>query len=125
MSTKLHLFRILVFLLYIAIAHSCINTNGKAVIPKTTSLRAFAYPLILIDPYTSAWSKSDQLFDSPVRHWTGLIGVLRVDGKVYRFLGKEDNPLYQKIFIRTAVQNSKRCSFVSNHIIIKEKHVSL
>ncbi len=63
----------------------------------TTELRAPAYPLITIDPYTSAWSETDQLFDSPVRHWTGkthsLIGALRVDGKVYRFLGKEDVPL--------------------------------
>jgi len=63
----------------------------------TTEVRAPAYPLITIDPYTSAWSETDQLFDSPVRHWTGkthsLIGVIRVDGQVYRFLGKEDIPL--------------------------------
>ena len=59
--------------------------------------RAPAYPLITIDPYTSAWSMSDQLFDIPVKHWTGrnhsLIGALRVDGETYRFMGKEEIPL--------------------------------
>jgi hypothetical protein len=61
------------------------------------AFRAPAYPLVTIDPYTSAWSTSDQLFDSPVKHWTGknhsLIGAVRVDGQTYRFLGKEETPL--------------------------------
>ena len=58
------------------------------------TLRAPAYPLVSIDPNTSAWSASDHLYDSPVQHWTGkefpLIGVLKVDGEIYRFLGAED-----------------------------------
>ncbi len=62
-----------------------------------TSLRAPAYPLVSIDPYTSVWSMTDALYDGPTRHWTGkvhsLIGALRVDGEVYRFLGKEEYPL--------------------------------
>ncbi len=56
-------------------------------------LRAPAYPLITIDPYTSAWSMSDNLYDSSVKHWTGkafpLLGVVKVDGIAYRFLGEE------------------------------------
>jgi len=56
-------------------------------------LRAPAYPLVTIDPYTSAWSSTDNLYDSPVKHWTGrdfpLLGVIRVDGIDYRFMGKE------------------------------------
>ena len=36
-------------------------------------LRAPAYPLVTIDPYTSAWSTTDNLYDSPVKHWTGKV----------------------------------------------------
>lgn len=61
-----------------------------------TTFRAPAYPLITIDPYTCAWSFTDQLFDGTVNHWTGrthgLIGAIRVDGEVYRFLGQENVP---------------------------------
>ena len=59
-----------------------------------SELRAPAYPLVTIDPYTSAWSMTDNLYDGPVRHWTGsefpLIGALKVDGVVYRLMGTED-----------------------------------
>lgn len=55
-------------------------------------LRAPAYPLITIDPYISAWSAADNLYDAPVTHWTGaehhLLGVVTVDGVPYRFLGQ-------------------------------------
>lgn len=57
-------------------------------------LRAPAYPLITVDPYTSGWSFTDNLYDSSVKHWTGkdfpLIGVAKVDGKTFRFMGKEE-----------------------------------
>lgn len=74
------------------------DPSEQALVPVAqNSLRAPAYPLVTIDPYTSAWSFSDRLMDDPVRHWTGkphpLIGALRVDGEVYRFLGTEEMPL--------------------------------
>lgn len=63
--------------------------NGAGI----TDLRAPAYPLVTIDPYMSAWSMSDNLYDEEVKHWTGtampLTGVLSVDGKPYRFMGRE------------------------------------
>jgi hypothetical protein len=58
------------------------------------TLRAPAYPLVTIDPYTSAWSFGDVLYDTQVTHWTGkpfpLVGAIRVDGTAYRFMGTED-----------------------------------
>ncbi|MEL7585645.1 MAG: DUF4965 domain-containing protein [Prolixibacteraceae bacterium] len=61
------------------------------------NLRAPAYPLVTIDPYTSAWSMTDRLYDQQVKHWTGkefpLIGAIRVDEKVYRFMGVEEPPV--------------------------------
>lgn len=68
------------------------NKNKNSVIEN--KLRAPAYPLITIDPYTSAWSFTDNLYDSSLKHWTGkdfpLIGAIKVDGNVYRFMGVEE-----------------------------------
>lgn len=71
---------------------SCSESTDFEVIKN--DLRAPAWPLVTIDPYTSAWSMSDNLYDGPVKHWTGkdfpLIGAVRVDGTTYRFMGTED-----------------------------------
>ena len=69
--------------------------NNKEV--PASHFRAPAYPLITIDPYISAWSHTDKLYEDDVSHWTGtehpLVGVLRVDGKCYRFMGKDKQVL--------------------------------
>ena len=84
--------RLLTFFLstFIVLGYS----NGKDFKSLKSELRAPAYPLITIDPYTSGWSFSDKLYDSSVKHWTGkdfpLIGAIKVDGKVFRFMGIEE-----------------------------------
>lgn len=77
---------------------SACGTSGDPFQPAVeTALRAPAYPLVTIDPYTSAWSFTDKLNEDVVRHWTGkkypLLGAIRVDGKSYRFMGVEDIPM--------------------------------
>ena len=64
-------------------------------------LRAPAYPLVTIDPFTSTWSAADKLYDAPTTHWTGaehqMLGVIVVDGTPYRFLGQAGAKLLEHV----------------------------
>ena len=55
-------------------------------------MRLPAYPLITVDPFFSIWSKSEKLYDSDTLLWCGIkkriSGVISVDGKKMRFMGK-------------------------------------
>ncbi len=54
-----------------------------------------AYPLLTNDPYFSIWSCTDTLTDQNTQHWSGrempILGLVRINGKAYRFIGKADD----------------------------------
>ncbi len=59
---------------------------------ETRGFRPPAVPLVTVDPYFSIWSMCDRLFDDHTRHWTtapmGIVGLVRIDGRPWRFCGR-------------------------------------
>lgn len=98
-------------------ASLCVQSCGhsETVEQQRKSFRAPAYPLVTIDPYTSAWSAVDNLYDASVSHWTGkpfpLIGAIKVDDEVYRFMGDEIPIL--KTVVPTAITGGWEGTYVT------------
>ena len=76
---------------------ACFITVGQM---QAQDRQAPAYPLITHNPNFSIWSTTDQLNVSTTKHWTeadhSLLGLMKVDGNIYRFMGKEE-PNYKTI----------------------------
>ncbi|MDE7473016.1 MAG: DUF4965 domain-containing protein [Muribaculaceae bacterium] len=90
---KLHLFSLAAATALVATSLSMQGCSEAKAADNSENFRAPAVPLVTIDPYTSAWSAADNLYDTGITHWTGkpfpLIGAIKVDGAVYRFMGEE------------------------------------
>ncbi|MGC2404114.1 MAG: DUF5127 domain-containing protein, partial [Acidobacteriaceae bacterium] len=65
-----------------------------------------AVPLITNNPYFSIWSMADHLTDINTRHWSGLdqplIGIARIDGVAYRYMGLD--PRQVPVMQQTSLQ---------------------
>lgn len=75
------------------ISHTLSTLILSSIAVTAPGFRPPAVPLVTHDPYTSCWSFSDNLYDSWPVHWTGRVhamaGMLRIDGKTFRFMGPE------------------------------------
>lgn len=111
---KTHLLLMLYFSFSLVVA-SC--TSSQTTQHVKNEMRAPAYPLVTIDPYTSAWAFQDKLYDGSVKHWTGkefpLIGVAKVDGQIYRFMGMEE------LELNTLVPNSEQEDWTGKYTVTK------
>lgn len=62
-----------------------------AALTMSLPFRPPAVPLVTHTPFFSCWSAADRLTDRWPTHWTGgthaMLGLVRVDGKIYRWMG--------------------------------------
>ena len=116
MEKSVKILLLLVFVLSVGI--------GSAFAQGDKAFRPPAVPLVVNDPYLSVWSFSDNLYDSWPVHWTGAVhamsGMIRVDGRCYRFMGPESR------WAQTAEQTSvvvdptqTKCTFRADAVELK------
>jgi hypothetical protein len=67
-----------------------------------------AVPLVAHDPYFSIWSMADKLNAEGTKHWTGkpntLTMLTRIDGKVYRVMGRDQRDRGSAALEQTGLQ---------------------
>ena len=85
------------------------QTPADFVAYKQSALRLPSVPLFVNDPYFSLWSPFNRLTDGTTRHWTdaekAMDGLLRVDGKAYRFMGSQRKNLLKALAPMTTAES--------------------
>lgn len=68
---------------------------ASLVLAMAADFRPPSVPLVTHTPFFSCWSAADKLTDRWPTHWTGgtnaMLGLVRIDGKVYRWMGPNPN----------------------------------
>jgi len=94
------------FLFTAIIIWAALSVNGQ-------DAKAPAYPLITHNTYFSIWSFTHDLNASSTKHWTGkdqsLLGLIKVDGTTYRFMGKE--PKEYRTILPAADEKPYECKY--------------
>lgn len=79
-----------------------------AAVAAAQNARPPAVPLVAHDPYFSIWSMSDRLNGEGTKHWTGkpntLVMLARIDGKVYRVMGRDQRDRGSAALEQTSLQ---------------------
>ena len=92
--------------LFMAVAIAASATQAAPAPALNPPPRPPAVPLAIHNPYFGLWSPSDQLNGSDTQHWTAkeqrLEGMIRVDGKVLRVIGR--HPVAAPALPQTSVQ---------------------
>jgi len=97
--------------------------SAGALLAQTAPVRPPAVPLVTHDPYFSIWSFDNQLTGGVTHHWTGapqpLTGLIRVDGKAYRFAGHDPDevPAIQQTNL-TLTPTSTRYEFTGAGVVL-------
>ncbi|MDR3692653.1 MAG: DUF4965 domain-containing protein [Fimbriimonas sp.] len=92
----------------------------------TPAVRPPSVPLVTHTPYFSIWSPHDALHQGWSTHWTGttqaMCGLVRVDGKVGRFMGggpADVEPIQQVNLTVTATRSIYEFEFAGIHLNVE------
>ena len=91
-------------------------------------LRVPAYPLLMLHPHLRLWSTTDQLTEKNMIFTNGknlpFVGFLRVDGTMYRFMGRRELPINEGAF-GTRDRRETRTQWLSTDIWVRREIVDI